>query len=385
MGTLKTVDQPQTSAESGAPPLDETLRRVVLYFRVLAYLWMVLLVVVTLVTDEQADPAPIIVALGLASVWTLVTAWAVTRPAVLKSWGFVVADGVVALVVASASFAADSEHLFHGGYPMSWVVVAGYAKGMPGSIGSALILMVHQITLRLVDGDAAAVSVAGDVIFLAFALIIGWVFEALPRNDALRRDAEARYEQEHRERERYEQRAELANQLHDSVLQTLQVIRNDADDPAEVRYLARRQERELRRLIEDFRSPYEHGFKAALLQARDDVEDLFRVEIEAVVRDDRELTPRLDAAVDAAREAMTNAAKHAGVRRFDVYSEIVDGNVAVFVRDRGSGFDPEASGGHGLAHSIIERVELSSGRVAITSAPGRGTEVEIVMPLGAEQ
>jgi len=208
VGTLKSVDQPQTSVESGAPPLDDTLRRVVLYFRVLAYLWMVLLVVVTLVTDDQADPAPIVVALVLASAWTLVTAWAVTRPAVLRSWAFVIADGVVALLVASASFAADSEHLFHGGYPMSWVVVAGYAKGMPGSIGSALVLMVHQITLRLVDGDAAAISVAGDVIFLAFALIIGWVFEALPRNDALRRKAEARYEQEHRERERYEQRAD---------------------------------------------------------------------------------------------------------------------------------------------------------------------------------
>ena len=133
---------------------------------------------------------------------------------------------------------------------------------------------------------------------------------------------------------------DLANRLHDSVLQTLQIIRNTADDADEVRYLARRQERELRRLIEDYRSPYERSFRSALLRARDDVEDLFRVEIEGVVRGDAEVDDRLDAIIDASREAMVNAAKHSGATRFDLYAEVGDRNAVVYIRDRGEGWEP---------------------------------------------
>ena len=39
---------------------------------------------------------------------------------------------------------------------------------------------------------------------------------------------------------------------------------------------------------------------------------------------------------------MTNAAKFAGVDEIDVYVEVTDDEVAVFVRDRGAGFDRAA-------------------------------------------
>jgi signal transduction histidine kinase len=51
---------------------------------------------------------------------------------------------------------------------------------------------------------------------------------------------------ERRERIRSQERAEVAAHVHDSVLQTLALIRKAADDPREVQRLARTQERELR-------------------------------------------------------------------------------------------------------------------------------------------
>jgi len=95
-----------------------------------------------------------------------------------------------------------------------------------------------------------------------------------------------------------------------------------------------------------------------------------------VNRDDAELTESLQAAIDAAHEAMTNAAKHAGVVEIDVYAEISDGLTSVFVRDRGKGFSAGSSEG-GLAHSIRDRVEAVGGTVKVASEPGAGTEVSI--------
>src|SRR5204863_6873289 len=51
---------------------------------------------------------------------------------------------------------------------------------------------------------------------------------------------------ERAERIRSQERAEMAAHLHDSVLQTLALVQQRADDPRSVATLARRQERELR-------------------------------------------------------------------------------------------------------------------------------------------
>jgi signal transduction histidine kinase len=56
----------------------------------------------------------------------------------------------------------------------------------------------------------------------------------------------------------------------------------------------------------------------------------------------------------------------------------------VFVRDRGTGFDPEAVAAdrHGLRDSIIDRMKRHGGTAEIKSRPGDGTEVRLTQPLG---
>ena len=98
------------------------------------------------------------------------------------------------------------------------------------------------------------------------------------------------------------------------------------------------------------------------------------------------MDPHLAALVAAAREAMVNAAKHAGVAEVSVYAEIENGTASVFVRDRGKGFDPDAVGAdrRGLAQSIRGRMDRHGGSADVRSAPGSGTEVVLTMPVAAK-
>ena len=86
----------------------------------------------------------------------------------------------------------------------------------------------------------------------------------------------------------------------------------------------------------------------------------------------------------SAREAMVNAAKHAGVARVDVYAEVAGAVATVYVRDRGRGFDPAtvADDRMGIRTSIVGRMERHGGTANVQSAPGDGTEITLTMEVG---
>jgi signal transduction histidine kinase len=195
--------------------------------------------------------------------------------------------------------------------------------------------------------------------------------------------------EERRARIRTEERAEIAAHLHDSVLQTLALIQQQSDSAREVRRLARGQERELRSWLY---GPQGYGkmahangavpaFAAMLHSAAGEVEDTYAVSMQVVVVGDCALEEPLPPLVQASREAMVNAAKHAGVAEVSVYAEVEPGQVHVFVRDRGAGFDPAAVAAdrHGLADSIRGRMERHGGTVTLRTAPGEGTEVQLAV------
>ena len=216
---------------------------------------------------------------------------------------------------------------------------------------------------------------------------------------------------ERRERIRERERAEIAAHLHDSVLQTLALIQRQSGDPREVQRLARGQERELRSWLygpAGYAAPAGAGtapgtdpgsnadsfgptasavvgatFAASLAAAAGEVEDTYAIVAQPVVVGDAVMNPDLAALVAAAREAMVNAAKHAGVAEVSVYAEVENGTASVFVRDRGKGFDPQAIGTdrRGLAQSVRGRMERHHGSAVVRSSPGAGTEVVLTVPV----
>ncbi len=74
-----------------------------------------------------------------------------------------------------------------------------------------------------------------------------------------------------------------------------------------------------------------------------------------------------------------NAANHSGTERVDIYVEVTNQYVELFVRDTGKGFEMSSieADRRGVSESIIGRMERAGGTATITSEIGEGTEVEL--------
>ncbi|WP_378097854.1 PspC domain-containing protein [Cellulomonas sp. T2.31MG-18] len=191
-------------------------------------------------------------------------------------------------------------------------------------------------------------------------------------------------------RAREAERADMAAHLHDSVLQTLALIRARSDEPAEVARMARAQERELREWLYDDRPAPGTSLAAALRAVVAEVEDSRSgpggepVAVDTVVVGDRVPDEGTDALLAASREALVNAVVH-GRPPVSLYLEVRPDEVEVFVRDHGDGFDVDAIGPDrfGVRESIMGRVHRRGGTATVTSRPDRGTEVHLLLPVGA--
>ncbi|MEV4674848.1 PspC domain-containing protein [Actinomadura sp. NPDC049382] len=231
-----------------------------------------------------------------------------------------------------------------------------------GGIGGVVVQNVEA-------AQARSVIVAMLIILTGVAVIVTpWVVRLWQDLDA-----------ERHERIRSQERAELAAHIHDSVLHTLTLIQRNAHDTREVQRLARSQERTLRTWLYQPRADPDLTFAAAIREAAGEVEDDHGVPIEIVCVGDTALDERLGAALQAAREAMVNAAKYAEAPSVSVYAEVSGEEIAIFVRDRGKGFDFDAvpADRMGVRGSIIGRMERNGGKATVRTAPGEGTEVRL--------
>jgi signal transduction histidine kinase len=253
------------------------------------------------------------------------------------------------------------------------ILVRGGSIRQEGSLPKLAIVLMVIGAVTLLDHVGASNSFIGPgAVVGTLLLVLGpWVWQ-------LWRD--------HQERIRLQERADVAARIHDSVLQTLALVQRHADDAPRVSAIARRQERELRRWLYGSGVGDAVTLADALAEAATEVEELHGARVELASAGDLPLDESLEQLVLAAREAMTNAAKFSTADEISVYLEANGDQVAVFVRDRGIGFDRAGvpADRRGVAESIEGRMRRAGGSAAVVSSPGSGTEVELTLPRAAQ-
>ena len=339
-----------------------------------------------LMPDEDGGRAPVERIAGRRETWLVVAGMVLLALAallLLREWGIWFSDAVVWPVILAAAGGALIWRQSTDDEPaVDRPVAARTAPRTPSIslprdafgrvfVGAALVVGGGLVFLWLNDAlqPARDVLLAVVVVLVALTLILAPWWLRLVRGLTAERT----------ERIRSQERAEVAAHLHDSVLQTLALMQKRVDDPREIAALARRQERELRAWLDGRRATGEETVALALESAAAEVEEAHGVPIEVVAVGDAPLDERARALVAAAREAMVNAAKFAGP--VALYAEVDPERIEVFVRDRGPGFDPAAvpDDRRGVSESIVGRMERHGGRAVVHTAPGEGTEVELVM------
>lgn len=254
------------------------------------------------------------------------------------------------------------------GVAVSWTVI-GASLATLGSVMMIAQILGWQATL-------AGVGV-GLVMLTAVSVVLAGVF--------LRNKNQLFVEQARRIRE--SERANIAAHLHDSVLQTLTLIRARADDPIEVATLARTQEHDLRRYLYSDRGAHGTSLAEEIRTLSNTIEATFHVEIDVVISGDSPPTRTTQALVGATREALTNAAKH-GSPKISLFADLSTDLCEVFVRDRGTGFTLESipSDRAGIRDSIYARLQGAGGEAEIRSPlPSGGTEVRMRINAGGKK
>ncbi|MFA3873850.1 PspC domain-containing protein [Streptomyces sp. MMCC 100] len=249
------------------------------------------------------------------------------------------------------------------------------------SVAGVLLVTAGVTGIFVLQGSAAHL---GSVLQAALAVLVGITLLAGPYLVRMTQDLS----EERLMRIRAQERAEVAAHVHDSVLHTLTLIQRNAENAGEVRRLARAQERDLRAWLY---KPEGNGkdeddepttLAEAVKRNAAEVEDKHGVPIEVVVVGDCPLDERTSAQMQAAREAMVNAAKYGGEGgAVQVFAEVEGRTVFVSVRDRGPGFDLDSipADRMGVRESIIGRMERNGGTARLRAVPDGGTEVELEM------
>ena len=266
---------------------------------------------------------------------------------------------------------------------------AQQSSALVARILAALLLVAVGILLFFLTGTNPN---AWTVILAAASVLLGVAVVTAPWLLRLWSDLA----DERTARAREAERADIAAHLHDSVLQTLALIQQKAGPHSDAARLARAQERELREwLFTGTRGGSGEpatDLGAALRRIAGEIEEDFAVHFEVVtvgagvgsgVNPNDAEAP--EALVAAAREAMLNAARHAG-GAVSVYLETGARGVELSITDRGPGFllDQIPADRLGVRESILGRMRRAGGNAAVRPGPGgTGTEILLTVPAAA--
>jgi signal transduction histidine kinase len=196
-----------------------------------------------------------------------------------------------------------------------------------------------------------------------------------------------------------DERRRVARDLHDGVAQELSFIssqmhwligeakQNGADgafreSSAMIMEAVQRALDESRGAISALNRPLHEPLHLALAHTAEEVTGRLGAHLELAL-DSRVAVPPAseEALTRIMREAISNAVRHGQARTVTV--ELSNGNgIRLRVSDDGSGFDPsqpQSKGSYGLI-SMRERTEALGGSFKLSTQPGRGTSVEVLLP-----
>ncbi|WP_433468472.1 MacS family sensor histidine kinase [Spirillospora sp. CA-128828] len=374
--------------------LEAALWRAVAVYRGLALVYAA--VVIAMNFDGYAHPVGGWAVLAVMTGWTGYTVIAFSDPR-RRGWPLLVADlSVAAACVLATAWVETAPNIGAGRptLPVSWVAAAVLSWAVAGGrrlgIAAALVLAAANLMVHVAarsSGGIGSTTFNGIVLLFLAGLVVGHVVRlALEAEARLARAVEL--ESATRERER------LARRIHDSVLQVLAMVQRRGGElggeAAELGRLAGEQEAALRSLIGTGTAPPALASDAG---AEADLRPLLTGHASTSVTVSTPATEvRLPA--HAAREveaavaaALDNVRRHCGGgARAWVLLEEGAGEVTVSVRDDGPGMpagrldEAAADGRLGVAQSIRGRIADLGGTVAIWSAAGDGTEIEMTVP-----
>jgi PAS domain S-box-containing protein len=233
---------------------------------------------------------------------------------------------------------------------------------------------------------------------------VSLLLDITEREQAIEREARARAEYTLQLIASQEaERARIAGELHDSLGQSLSVIKNHA----QLLLLQQKMAVATRKGIETI----SETTTAAIAEMRRISQDLHPYQL-----DHLGLTRALDALVENAgnassidfkkkfdmvddafsrdkatsvyrivQEGLNNILKYSGVKTATLTLERDLHEVRLLIEDGGKGFDPDKIGkGMGLKN-IAERMRILGGQLKLESAPGSGVRIEITIPISAGQ
>lgn len=190
----------------------------------------------------------------------------------------------------------------------------------------------------------------------------------------------------------FEERRRLARELHDGLAQELAFLRSEGarltgtSDPSVMRMAtaAERALGEARMAISALTTPVNEPLEVTLRRAAEGVAARMGATVDVTCIGKAELPTAARQAVERiVREAVGNAVRHGQAQHVDVQIEAND-SVRIAVVDDGRGFDTKRrmrADAFGLV-SMRERAEGLDGELSITSTPGEGCTVEVVVPNG---
>lgn len=300
---------------------------------------------------------------------------------------FAIADLAITVALTLLTMLAQTSQQTHGAMPTLttvWaagaVIDVGLVTGWAGGLVAGLAQAAATVVVR--DGyDGRTLS--NTLLVIVTGVVAGYVATRAWRAETAAAAAAAR-------QAAFAERDRLTRNIHDGVLQVLGLMHRKGIEAggewAEIGREAGVQEAALRALIT---SQAIRGAAAGERNLAADLAALRSARVTVSVPDGPvDLSAeRANQLLDAVRAALHNVAHHAGPSAHTwILLEDLGVDIAVTVRDDGPGIPPgrleeaAAAGRLGVVQSITGRAIDLGGTASVTSRPGEGTEVEIVIP-----